>query len=319
MGKKLSIIIPARNEPYLRNTVEDIFFNASGDTEVLVMMDGWKPDFPLEEHSRLKVFHREDPMGMDNAINELAAQAQGDYLMKLDAHCCFDKGFDEILLEEMEDNWLVTPSRYRLDVGRWSRFDEPVEYLYVTFPYSNDDIFGTGFHGKKWIGIDGIGKNMGRSEYYWMERNRKHVKIEDIQTIQGSLWLMSRKHFYDIDGKDEVHTFFYQEPQEFTFKTWMIGGRVVLNKNTWYAHWHKPKTGGYGRTKKMKSEGERFSTWVWMNNKWPKAKYDMSWFVNSKFYPMPGWPANWKALIRDEKDFRIFNAAGNNGYKINGI
>jgi glycosyltransferase involved in cell wall biosynthesis len=317
--KKLSIIIPARNEPYLRQTVEDIFFKAAGDVEVLVMMDGWEPESPLEYHSNLLVFHREEPVGMDNAINELASQAQGDYLMKLDAHCCFDEEFDVKLLHEIEDDWLVTPSRYRLDTESFNRFDEPVEYLYVTYPYSKDDIFGTGFHGKKWIGTDGIGRNMGRSEYYWMERYWKNEKMVDIQTIQGSLWLMSRKHFYDIGCKDEVHTYFYQEPQEFTFKTWLRGGRVVMNKNTWYAHWHKPKTGGYGRTKRMKADTERFSTWVWMNDKWPKARRTISWFVDSKFHPMPGWPANWKNEIRDDSNFRIFNPLGNDGYGIDGI
>lgn len=316
---KLSVLIPARNEPYLRQTVDDLFIKAAGDIEVLVMLDGWKPYPPLEDRKNLLQVHCQTARGMDSAINELAALAQGDYLMKVDAHCCFDNEFDAKLLDNIEDNWLVTPTRYRLDTNKWGAKDEPLEYLYLTFPYNTDDLYGAGFHGKKWIGTDGIGQNMGKREYYWMENNRKHVKIDDIHTIQGSLWLMSRKHFYDIDGKDEVHTFFYQEPQELTFKTWMRGGRVIVNKNTWYAHWHKDESGGYGRTKRQKHESERFNTWVWMNDKWPKATRTMSWFANSKFYPIPSWPATWKTFVKEDGNFAVFNSSGNDGYKINGL
>jgi glycosyltransferase involved in cell wall biosynthesis len=313
---KLSIIIPARNEPYLRQTVEDIFFNAAGEIEVLVMMDGWEPEEPLEVHSNLKVFYWSEPKGMRACVNELADQATGKYLMKVDAHCAFAEGFDEILKADMEDDWLVTPSRYRLNVKEWRRYDEPIEYLYVCYPYKPDKLYGAGFHGKKWIGMDGIGTNMGRAEFYWPERNLNHVKIDDIQTIQGSLWMCTRDHFMRIDKQDEVHSFFFQEPQEMTFKTWMIGGRCIVNKNTWYAHWHKDIQSKYGMRKTQKHESERFSAWVWMNDKWPKIRKDrgIRWFVNSKFYPMPGWPATWEA--RPDSNFTVFNKKGNNGFGI---
>ena len=42
LGKKMtiSVIIPARNEPFLQKTVDDVFEKAHGDLEVIVILDG---------------------------------------------------------------------------------------------------------------------------------------------------------------------------------------------------------------------------------------------------------------------------------------
>ena len=315
---KVSLMIPARNEPYLAQTIDDIYQKATGDFEVIVMLDGWKPDEPLKHRDNLILVYREESKGMRNGLNCMARLAKGKYLLKLDAHCMFDEGFDETLQQEMEPDWLVVPSRYRLDVNEWLRGDEAIEYLYVTFPYTHDNLYGSGFHGKKWLGENGIGSNMGKGQYYWMERARKHIKIDDIMVIQGSCWFMEKEFFNRIDMLDEVHSFFFQEGNELCFKTWMIGGRCVVNKNTWYAHWHKKGSPSYGMSTGQKKETQRFSTWVWMNDKWPKAVRNMAWFANSKFYPIPSWPSTWQSYVYPEKDFRIFDQYGQDGFKING-
>ena len=315
---KTSIIIAARNEPYFNKTVDNIFANATGEIEVLVMLDGWKPDRPLTARPNLIPVYRTESKGMRNSLNQLANLATGKYLLKLDAHCMVGKGFDEILQENMQDNWLAVPSRYRLNVEKWIRDSDPIEYLYITYPYEADSLYGAGFHGKKWIGEDGIGENMGKGQYYWMENARRHVKIDDISIIQGSCWFMTREYFNYIDKLDEVHHFFYQEGNELCFKVWLSGGRCVVNKNTWYAHWHKDKGSNYWMSNGQKRETQRLSTWVWMNDKWPKATKSISWFVNSKFYPMPSWPGNWQAQVKDDKDFRVFDPNGNDGFKIDG-
>ena len=313
----VSVIIAARNEPYLARTVGDVFAKASGEIEVLVMLDGWRPDTPLQYRKNLIPIYREESKGMRNSLNQLAANASGKYLLKLDAHCAVAEGFDEILQRDMQDDWLVTPTRYSLNVDKWQRQGGAVEYLYVTFPYVADSMYGDGFHGKKWIGPYGIGENMGKSQYYWMENARKHVPIDDIMTIQGSGWFMAKEYFKRIDMLDEVHSFFFQEGNELCFKVWMMGGRCVVNKNTWYAHWHKTISQNYGLSKQQKSETQRFSTWVWMNDKWPKAAKKMSDFVE-KFYPIPSWPGDWREQVRDDNNFRVFDEFGHDGFKLGG-
>ena len=46
---------------------------------------------------------------------------------------------------------------------------------------------------------------------------------------------------------DEKYGPFTQEAQEISNATWLSGGRVMVNKKTWYAHYHKGHRGkGYG-------------------------------------------------------------------------
>ncbi len=319
----LSVILPARNEHYLQKTIDSLLNSAEGEIEILVILDGYWPDPPLKDDKRVIIIHRSEAKGMQNGVNSAVQIAKGEYIMKCDAHCLFAKGFDTVLKSNCEENWLAIPPRYSLDVEKWEPKTEkrlPVCYDFITFPYGNDDIYGSGIHGRKWIG-----DNMGFNSYYEKEIARKDILIDDVISIQGSCWFMHKSHFLNIDGQDEVHSSFYQEPQEMVFKTWLSGGRCVVNKNTWYAHWHKNKGSQYGFSINQKKDTEKFSSWCWMTNQWPKRIRDIKWLID-KFMPMPGWNNNWEEeVIQYYKDhidlttnFRIFDKDGNDGFKING-
>ena len=51
--EKLSVIIPARNEPFLNKTVDGLFENAEEEIEIIVMLDGYWPNPPLKKHNNL--------------------------------------------------------------------------------------------------------------------------------------------------------------------------------------------------------------------------------------------------------------------------
>ena len=290
---KVSILIPARNEPWLVRTVDDIFTKASGDIEVLVLLDGYWPEPILQDRPNLTIIHRSESNGLRAAVNCMADVAKGEYIMKIDAHCMFEKGFDEAMKSNFEPNWISIPSRYSLNAEKWERGYGPIEYLYLTFPYNPDKQFGEGLHGKKWLGETGISDRQNPGQYYWMERKRADIKIDDVQAFQGSCWFMTRKRFLDIGGLDERFGTFYQEPQEIGFKVWLSGGRVVINKNTWYAHWHKTEAPGYGFARHKKHMSFRYSNWYWMNDQWPGATRKMEDFI-AFFWPIPGWPDDWR-------------------------
>ena len=103
---------------------------------------------------------------------------------------------------------------------------------------------------------------------------------------------MSTRHFRDFLGgmSEEGYGGFIQEPQEIGLKTWLGGGRVVVNKKTWYAHLHKGKTYGRGYPVRAKEfhDGSTYSTDFWMNNRWSRRVHDMRWLVE-KFAPVPTW------------------------------
>lgn len=95
----LSIIIPAKNEPYLQQTVDDVHRNARGTIEVLVG----------EDHG----------IGQRAMMNKLAREAKYPWIMKLDAHVSMGPGFDTIMLEDMRENWILAPYLLALDAENW--------------------------------------------------------------------------------------------------------------------------------------------------------------------------------------------------------
>ena len=54
---KLSVIIPSAGERFLPETLEDVYANARGDVEAIVVLDGYWPDPPLQDYPDLKVIH----------------------------------------------------------------------------------------------------------------------------------------------------------------------------------------------------------------------------------------------------------------------
>lgn len=109
---------------------------------------------------------------------------------------------------------------------------------------------------------------------------------------------MSRRHFNRIGPMQERgYGRFVQEAQELGLKTWLGGGRMVINKNTFYAHWHKGKAVGRGYfiSKKEMIAGAQWAADYWMNNRWEKRVHDLEWLID-KFWPVPTWPTNWKEL-----------------------
>lgn len=289
MGK-LSIIIPSRECKFLAPTVDDLFAKATGDIEVIVMLDSYWPNPPLKSYPNLTIVHTGQVEGMRNNINAAARIAKGDYLMKCDDHCMFGEGFDEILKADCEKDWLAVPSRYSLDADKWERTRGPVDYLYLTFPYHVDNIYGTGLHGKKWRGEKGL-----TGGFWHKETERKDILIDDIITFQGSCWFMHKDKFFEIECLDSKNYNFHQEASELGFKIWLSGGRVIRNKKTWYAHMHKGNLHGRGfrMSKRQMVETELYSTDFWMHNRWPKQTRDMKWLID-KFWPLEGWPDDWE-------------------------
>ena len=90
----LSILIPARNEMFLARTIEDILNNIEGNTEIIAVMDGYWTDPPIPQHERVTVIYNPESIGQRAATNQAAKLSKAKYLMKCDAHCAFDKGFD---------------------------------------------------------------------------------------------------------------------------------------------------------------------------------------------------------------------------------
>jgi len=89
-----------------------------------------------------------------------------------------------------------------------------------------------------------------------------------------------------------------QEAEEISFETWKNGGRVVVNKNTWYAHLHKGKK--YGRMYNL-SKDENRKSYEYSYNLWININREFFKGLIEKFMPLPKWPKDWKEILWKNK------------------
>ena len=91
----ISVIIPAFNEPYLQHTVDDLLANAADEIEIIIVLDGYWPEPIIEDNAKVILLHRGQRSGMRVAINSGIKIVQGEFILKCDAHCAFDKDYDQ--------------------------------------------------------------------------------------------------------------------------------------------------------------------------------------------------------------------------------
>jgi len=290
---KVSVVIPSRKERFLAPTVKDALEKATGDVEVIVTLEGYWPDPPLPEDPRLILLHRGKPLGMRHGINGAVDCARGEYIMKLDGHCMLVEGYDEVLKADCEDNWVVVPRRYSLDAEKWCKQKRPHDYQYLSYPNLDGSKPGMG------SGNAGDRGGAGLHGRDWEAKNRcprlQEKMIDDLMSAQGSCWFMKTDYFHELELEDyENYGTFGSEFQEVGLKCWLSGGRVVRNKNTYYAHLHKGKR--YGRGWPLgKSDANQAVTYAnkWVTDEaWDKQTLPFKWLIH-KFWPVPGWPQEW--------------------------
>ena len=93
--------------------------NRRGNTEVIAVLDGDWPNPPINDHPDVTLIHHSKSIGQRAATNEAARVSQARFVMKADAHCAFDEGFDIKLMETFEHDWTVIPRMFTLHVFDW--------------------------------------------------------------------------------------------------------------------------------------------------------------------------------------------------------
>jgi len=295
----VSILIPSRKEVFLSKTIQDVIQKATGNIEVIAVLDGYWPVATrraewhtpaIIDDSRVTYIQRSKGKGMRDSINAAAAIAKGQYLLKCDAHCMFAQGFDKILKANIEKNWIVIPRRHRLDAEKWEIQDvgkPPIDYEFISSPSDK------GIKGNKW-------------DVRTLQRiDNPKYEIDENMSFQGSCWFMTHSHYWDfLGGMNEFgYGTFVREAQEIGLKTWLGGGKIMTNKRTWYAHLHKgPAYGrGYFINKKEVEAGNRYCDDFWFNNRWrdPKRIHDLAWLI-MQFWPVPTWSLDLVEKVKEK-------------------
>lgn len=303
MAKDLSILIPSRNEMFLSRTVEDLLQNIEADTEILVGLDGDWADPPVAINDRVRVFYFPESIGQRAMTNKLCRLSNAKYVMKVDAHCAFDKGFDRKMIEKMSDDVTMVPvmrnlhvfdwvcpnghRRYQGKSGNCEQCGEPTTREMVwkakTNPQSTSYCFDSEPH------FQYFNDYKARPEYI---RALDEAGLTETMSLQGSCFMLTRDKYWELNICDESFGSWGSQGIEVAVKTWCSGGRCLVNHDTWYAHLFRTQGGDfsfpYPMSGRQQEDAKKTARELFLNGKWEGAKFPLYWLLK-KFAPIPGW------------------------------
>lgn len=307
----LTIIIPARNEEFLGRTIQDLLQNIEGNTEIIAILDGYLPNPALPNDPRVTVIYNPEAIGQRAGANQGARLAKGKYLMKVDAHCAFDKGFDRKMLEafkQVGDNVTMIPLMRNLHAFDWiceeghRRYQSPSGVCETCGKPTKKDVC--------WIAKQSPATFTFRFDktmhfQYWgelakREENKKgtlkldgtyDTNLRETLSIQGSCFMITKEKWFELDICSEEFFSWGQQGVEVACKTWLSGGKVISNLNTWYAHMFRTRGGDFGfpyhNPQDKVNKNREYSRELFQKDKWNKAIRKFQWLLN-KFDP-PDW------------------------------
>ena len=314
-AKDLSILIPARNEEFLSRTIEDILSNIEADTEVIAVLDGAWTDPPIKDHERVNLIYLPESIGQRAATNMACRLSNAKYVLKCDAHTAWDKGFDRKMIEafkETGDNVTMVPTMRNLHC-----FDWVCKCGFIHYQDKGETCPTCGSKMEKkmiWEPRRGTRNysycfdSTPHFQYFraFSERPEGKGKLTETMSLQGSAFMLTREKYWELNICDEAFGSWGSQGIEVAVKTWLSGGRVLVNHETWYAHMFRTKAvNGFGFPYQLSGRqvdnAKKMAKDLFFNAKWDKAIHPLSWLIE-KFAPVPGWSEeDIKALKESEK------------------
>lgn len=307
--KDLAILIPSRREMFLQETVDDILKHREADTEIIVTLDGDWPIKALRQNERLNVIYVNKSIGQRAATNIACRLTKAKYVMKIDAHCAFDQGFDKKMIEGFKktgDNVTMVPIMRNLWAFDWKCYHCGWKKYQGPTPKECEDCKKTDRIKRKMIWE---GKERPQSTSYcfdsephfqyfneWTKtpkyQEQLKTKFTETMSLQGSCFMTTRDNYWELELCDEKAGSWGNQGIEVALSTWLTGNRVLVNHNTWYAHMFRTQGGDFGfpyeqRGKDVQKTKNYIKDKFW-NMKHPKQKYPVSWLLK-KFWPVTGW------------------------------
>jgi len=331
--KDLSILIPARNEMFLSRTIEDILANIEADTEVIAVLDGAWVNPPIPQNERVNVIYLPESIGQRAATNIACKLSKAKYVMKIDAHCSFDKGFDRKMIEAFKtvgDNVTMVPTMRNLWAFDWKCYHCGFKKYQGPTPEKCEQC-GKGDKLRRkmmWVGKERPQSNSYCFDaephfQYFNEYTKRPEYIKDLQdfgltktmSLQGSCWMLTRDKYWELNICDENFGSWGSQGIEVAVKTWLSGGQVLVNHKTWYAHMFRTQGGDFGFpypiSIKDQDKAKHLAKNLFFNNNWDKQIYPLSWLVE-KFWPVKGWnEENLKNLQENKFEFKESNVTIN--------
>lgn len=306
---ELSIIIPARNEMFTAKTIENILENIEADTEVIAVLDGAWTDPAIPQHERVNVIYVPEPIGQRASTNLGAKIAKGKYIIKVDAHCAFDKGFDRKMLDffkEHGDDIVAVPIMRNLWAFDWKCYHCGWKKYQGPTPEKCEQC-GKGDKMRRkmmWIGkenpqsVSYCFDSEPHFQYFNDYKSREEYKqgkekgCTETMSLQGSFFMSSKDKYWEWELSDEKLGNWGNQGLEVACAAWLSGGRCLVNHNTWYAHMFRTQGGDFGFPWENKGNDTQRTKNKVRDKFWkmehPTQIHPVSWLVK-KFWPVPGW------------------------------
>jgi len=313
----VSFLIPARNEMFLARTVQDLLENTEG--EILVGLDGCE-DETVPKDPRVIVIKFSESIGQRAITNRLASIAEGKYVCKVDAHCAFDKGWDKKMLEAFkqsgDDVTMVSTMRNLwafdwkcMKCGkRWYQGPTPTICKETACKQTGGQCDGQDFRRKMvWKGKERPESNSycfdstPHFQYFNQYTKRpewgktpcgKRASLVETMSLQGSCFMLTKDNYWKWEVCDEKAGSWGNQGIEVACATWLSGGRVLVNRDTWYAHMFRTQGGDFSFPYEQSGRAvEKTKSYIvdkFWNMKHPTQIYNVKWLVE-KFAPVPGW------------------------------
>ncbi len=117
--------------------------------------------------------------------------------------------------------------------------------------------------------------------------------LTESMSIQGSCFMLTREKYWSLNICDEKFGSWGSQGIEVACKTWLTGGRVLVNNNTWYAHMFRTKSeNGFGfpypQDNGAVQAAKGRAKELFFGRKLENAIHPTSWLVE-KFWPVTGW------------------------------
>jgi glycosyltransferase involved in cell wall biosynthesis len=310
MKYDLSILIPARSEAFLRHTVEDILKHSGERTEIIAVLDGSLPLEPIPDHPRLTLVFLSESIGQRAATNLAARLSDARYLMKTDAHTAFSPGFDEKMIEafsELGDDVTMVPTMRNLHVFDWvcedghRRYQGPSGVCVTCGKETKQEVVWKAKHSPQSTSY--LFTPEPKFGYFkeFAKRPEAQGELTETMSLQGSCFMLTRERYWSLNICDESWGSWGSQGIEVAVKSWLSGGRVVVNQRCWYAHLFRTQGGNfsfpYPLSGRQVDHAKKTARELFFENKWPHAIRPLSWLIE-KFSPVPGWSAEDLAALK---------------------
>lgn len=300
---ELSVVIPSRNEEWLNKTIQDILEHKKAKTQIIIGLDGQWPVEPIQTHPDVVVLFFPESIGQRAITNQCVNLSRAKYIMKLDAHCALDDGFDVKMIEAFKksgDDVVMAPTMRNLHVFNWVCPDGHIRYQGPSGPCKEC--------GKETVkDVVWNPKTNPQSVAYCFDsephfqymnelKNRQSYKdqgdMTESMSLQGSCFMLTRKLYWELNICDEAFGTWGSQGIEVACKFWLSGRKVLINHNTWYAHCFRTQGGSFGfpyeLSGKQVAEAKKLAGNKLYENKWPYQVLPSIWLID-RFWPCPGW------------------------------